>query len=215
MNNLIKHMGLYFIGLTWLLISCAAEVDRSDESASDFTDSSFLIEEFSNLEVDNLSDNNIVAFEQRAMQKLEDFSDFLAILSDTTIDSEFKKQAALMAVEIFINTENTISFSLSDDLSADEQTIEAFLLELQNGKLGILSIEIQNVSTFQKMKQSNNQEYKGLMKLELSIANKRETQIKKNTVQLECEVMAKKVDKEFGNTSKMVWEVFLGDIYQK
>lgn len=215
MNNLIKHMGLYFIGLTWLLISCAAEVDRSDESASDFTDSSFLIEEFSNLEVDNLSDNNIVAFEQRAMQKLEDFSDFLAILSDTTIDSEFKKQAALMAVEIFINTENTISFSLSDDLSADEQTIEAFLLELQNGKLGILSIEIQNVSTSQKMKQSNNQEYKGLMKLELSIANKRETQIKKNTVQLECEVMAKKVDKEFGNTSKMVWEVFLGDIYQK
>lgn len=215
MNNLIKHMGLYFIGLTWLLISCAAEVDRSDESASDFTDSSFLIEESSNLEVDNLSDNNIVAFEQRAMQKLEDFSDFLAILSDTTIDSEFKKQAALMAVEIFINTENTISFSLSDDLSADEQTIEAFLLELQNGKLGILSIEIQNVSTSQKMKQSNNQEYKGLMKLELSIANKRETQIKKNTVQLECEVMAKKVDKEFGNTSKMVWEVFLGDIYQK
>lgn len=214
MNNLIKHMGLYFIGLTWLLISCAAEVDRSDESASDFTDSSFLIEEFSNLEVDNLSDNNIVAFEQRAMQKLEDFSDFLAILSDTTIDSEFKKQAALMAVEIFINTENTISFSLSDDLSADEQTIEAFLLELQNGKLGILSIEIQNVSTSQKMKQSNNQEYKGLMKLELSIANKRETQIKKNTVQLECEVMAKKVDKEFGNTSKMVWEVFLGDVYQ-
>lgn len=215
MNNLIKHMGLYFIGLTWLLISCAAEVDRSDESASDFTDSSFLIEESSNLEVDYLSDNNIVAFEQRAMQKLEDFSDFLAILSDTTIDSEFKKQAALMAVEIFINTENTISFSLSDDLSADEQTIEAFLLELQNGKLGILSIEIQNVSTSQKMKQSNNQEYKGLMKLELSIANKRETQIKKNTVQLECEVMAKKVDKEFGNTSKMVWEVFLGDIYQK
>jgi hypothetical protein len=52
--------------------------------------------------VDTLSQNDLIAFEMSAIQKLTDLSDYLNIVSDTTLDFRLRRQGYEMILDLFI-----------------------------------------------------------------------------------------------------------------
>jgi len=213
MNNWNKHMGLCMAACIGLfLISCAEAVDENEEMDYIENERITSLKGMTSLEEDSLSINNIKAFEQRAIQKLEDLKDYFEIMSDFTIDKEFKNQAIVMARKLFAEDENTITFPLYKDQENIAQKTGTFFTLLQNDTYGILSIDIFDISVIKNIKQLNDEEYRGVIKFRLLIKTKQDNL--NNNIPMQCEIIAKKVQKKFGIETKQVWEVFLGNIFQ-
>ena len=155
------------------------------------------------------------AFEKRAIQKLEDLKDYFEILSNSKIDTTFKNQAIVMASELFSTKENTITINLDESKESTPQKASSFFNSLQNGNLAMLSFQIHDIYMIKNIKHLNENEYKGAIKFMLSVtSNNKEIQIPPKIVEMQCDIIAKKVRKQFGKESKQVWEVFLGNIFE-
>jgi hypothetical protein len=171
--------------------------------------------EITNLEEDSLSYKHIKAFEERAMQKLQDLKDYFEIISDSDIEPTFKNQALGMVENLFSSNNNTITLNLDEKQKNIPQDVDSFFVSLKKGSFGILSLQINNISVINNITRLNGPEYKGAIKFRLFIFEKQgnKTNLRTKT-NMQCDIIAKKVQKTFGKEKKMVWEVFLGDIYQ-
>jgi len=215
MNSWIKYLD-FCLMVCIILLSASCGPSGNDKNLEDslknLSSESLQIVDLGN---DFLSDKNIKAFEQRALQKLEDLKDYFDILSSSKVDKAFKNQALDMAMELFDNRENTITFNLVENEEKSVQKVDSFFTSLQNGSLGMYSFEIHDIYLINKIKPLDDAEYKGGIKFCLyvkTIENK--TPVLSNKIDLQCDIIAKKVLKNFGKESRQVWEVFLGDIYQ-
>jgi hypothetical protein len=209
MKRLFKHIILcLMVCLGMMLFSCSPSANDHDGLGNNKNYSQS--KGTPNLENDSLSVKYIKAFEQRAIQKLQDLKDYFEILSDSKIDSTFKNQAKVMASELFASEYNTITFSLDENQENPSLKVDTFFTTIQNKTYGKLSLEIHNISVINKIRKLNDSEYEGAIKFSLFVLTKQKTL----KMDLQSEIIVKKVEKKFGAESKQVWEVFLGDIFQ-
>jgi len=215
----MKQLALYVILL--FLMACAQ--DSSEKSNSeDLIREYDLIEEQSEepnylrqennvrqdslltgIEEDQLSPENIEAFEELAIQKLRDFMDYLDIISNPDYESEFRSQALSMAEALFFEGE------IMDSLLTSNQgiiNIETFLSEVSNQKHGVLTPKIKAVKV-SKPFELEGDELIG----ELSFDQK----VNKQKVSRTVTIILKQTTKDFGKTQKFVWSVFLRHISYK
>ena len=211
MSNRNRYSAFYLVILLFTsVISCGPSGSKNDGHDS--------INKYSlqdiNLELDSLSIRNIDAFEQRAIQKLQDLRDYFEILSDSTIETEFKNQALIMAEDLFANQDNSITFKFDENNDSTSENVNTFFNSMQNGTFGMLSFEIHDISLIQNIQKLNDMEYRGAVNFRLIITTRQKNEpSRKSRMRMQCEIIAKKIQKQFGKESKLVWEVFLGNIY--
>lgn len=210
----MKHMytiyTLLLITVTVLLLSCKsgnqeAYRDYALEEATT-ADSISLQETFQS---DSLSEANLRAFEDRAIQKLHDVMDLIEILSNPKNDSTFRSQAKTMLLGNFENLDkNRISLILPD-INPFRFTVSQFADSLLNNGFLPLKLKILESSVKRPLTLMAKNKYQGTIYFQMESTANFKTLYPKDLI---VNIVLKKAAKDFGGSSRDVWEVFLSDV---
>lgn len=200
-------MKLRYFGILFLcfLSSCANEPMERMAQREDTPPSMLENEAYSESLEKSLSaeeeELNFKGFEQRAVQKVNDFADYLKILSDTTYEDVFRQQALEMANGLFRDG------SISDAGFAPTvfgEKISVFLNEIYNNPSGKWAVKVENVRISKAFTKSSTDTFEAICAYDQWINGEHS--------QKKISVVLTKVTKSFGTERKKVWEVFLKDI---
>jgi len=157
---------------------------------------------------DELSIEDLNAFEKRATQKLQDISDYINIYADTSLSLEFRRHAKQMIQENFSEKDDLTIFY--KNLEIAEDTVNTVLNYIKYGesfKTEFSSFEI--IKHFQK---ESDLKYSG----EIQFTQRISFLIQSDTVvvsfQRRINILAVKTEKNFGSETQEVWEVYFGEI---
>jgi hypothetical protein len=161
---------------------------------------------------DSLSDYFLRAYEMTAIEKLNDFADYMKIIPDTTLDLRIRKHTAELARGLFLNDEidlsgwskswpeaglnipdNLISYSLSEGVSFYNQPMKINLIKPFTGIND--STFTSDLSIIYKSFSLSGQDTSGIVSGELAI-----------------DIYLVKKLRYFGKDQIKVWDVYLGDI---
>jgi len=146
---------------------------------------------------------NLIGFEGRAIQKLEDFAGYIEIISNKEYDIKLREHALTLATKLFYNSE--IKINNSDKL------LSSFTV-LNSGYTKIV-VEISNQEYVENLKQSKSDSYSGKLLFEQTNTYFGTNDIQeKSKEKKEVDIILVRTEKEFGKKTKSVWNVFLGDI---
>jgi hypothetical protein len=143
---------------------------------------------------DSLSDHLLSAYEITAAERLNDFADYMKIISDTTLDLKFRQHAAEIVRDLFV-PEEVNSYSLSEGISCWIRPIQITILK---------PFTSLNDSTFTGCLSFN------YNSVPLNSRDKSEIASGK----LVIDIYLIKMLSYFGKERLRVWEVYLGDINQ-
>ncbi|PJB15171.1 MAG: hypothetical protein CO118_04800 [Flavobacteriales bacterium CG_4_9_14_3_um_filter_32_8] len=208
MRKLISNIIVFYTLL--LLYSCASESqDRNNmttateaESASQFNED-ISLEKKMNVKNTLLTTEQKEAFQLRAIEKLEDFIDYLKIIADQKIDSELKQHSISLALELFINDSTLFTDSILAD-TTEAIPLKSFLTTIQTNKTPIL-VTIEAIKFTVPITADSLFNYQGNMEVILNIDGKK---ITKNV-----NVQLVEKNKKFGTINKEITEIGLGNIY--
>jgi hypothetical protein len=151
------------------------------------------------------SPTHLRAFERRAMEKLKDFGDFLDIISESTYDQEFRQQAQSQARSMFIEHSKIRLNRVGD------QRIDLFLGGLRENPMK-KNMLISDISIERPLKETIGSLYEGILGFSLSMVTDGDKSTE-NPRKMKADFFLMKTSKMFGTNEKVVWEIFLGDIY--
>ena len=206
---------LHIILIAIVLYSCAAESKDENTSASPAESAKTAGDRgggiFTELEKDNeeLTTEQLEALQLRAIQKFQDFTDYLKIISDNDVDDDLKKHSVQLALDLFIN--DTITISNSDMLSNVDSSkitttsLTAFIDSIHQDTGSLIFITVNTNKFIQPLTIDSTNNYTGIIESSF-LVNGKET-IKKIDVHLID------IQKEFGETNQTILEVRLGNIY--
>lgn len=147
------------------------------------------------------SKEKLTSFEQRAVQKLQDFVNYLEIISNPEYDIVFRNQAKSMAESLFRDgkiSENNLAPSI------ENMEINNFLTRLSENEFGEIAPAIQNVKVLLHFQETKASFFRATLSFDLFI--------KENSSNKTATVILTKITKQFGEQQKEVWEVFLEHI---
>jgi hypothetical protein len=192
-----------------VLLSCKS---ARPEMAADSTQLETVADSFSleeTFQADSLSPSNLRAFENRAVQKLHDAMDLIEILSNPNNDDAFRAQAKSMLLENFESNKNEISLVLPD-IEPFRYTISQFADSLTDNRFLPLKLRLADSNIHEPLASKGDNQLKGMIYFSLEPTANYKTLYPKD---MEVEIVLKKIPKDFGTTTKEVWEVFLGDLH--
>ncbi|OFY97308.1 MAG: hypothetical protein A3K10_10525 [Bacteroidetes bacterium RIFCSPLOWO2_12_FULL_31_6] len=210
MIKLILHITIFPTLL--LLYSCANESqDRNTmtKAAATEVESASQFEEDMGLEKKVNSKNLLLtteqkeAFQLRAIEKFEDFIDYIKIISDQKIDYELKQHSINLALELFISDSTLFTDSILTD-TTEAVPLKSFLTTIQANKNPIL-ITIESIKFISPIAADSLFDYQGNMEVILNLHGK------KLTKNVNVYLVEKK--KVFGTINKEITEIGLGNIY--
>jgi hypothetical protein len=137
----------YILILIMIYLVCSARTCTEDEAATAGREGKYIMNLKDSVKhvfmSDSLTEQMLLAYEVTAAQKLNDFADYLRIISDTTLDLKFRQHAAKLAKELFVTDdieltswsrsipqlclktlENLISYSLSGGVTFWNQPVQ-------------------------------------------------------------------------------------------
>jgi hypothetical protein len=159
------------------------------------------------------SSYNLVGFEGRAIQKLEDFANYLEIISNKEYDITLRKHALSLAGKLFYN--DNIKIKNSDKLLSSLSVLELneYLNSILKNGYAKITVEISNQSYIESLKQSKSDSYSGKLLFEQTNTYIEDNKVQeKKTEKKEVDIILIRKEKEFGKKTIPVWNVFLGDI---
>jgi hypothetical protein len=143
------------------------------------------------------------AFQLRAIQKFQDFIDYVKIISDQKVDDDFREHSMQLSLELFINDSTLFSdTSLTD--TTDPVLLKSFLTDIQTNKKPIY-IKVLSIDFATPINTDSINNYRGNIETTLKIYGEKTI---KNV-----DVFLVKVQKDFGNKTQVINEVRLGNIY--
>ncbi len=151
---------------------------------------------------EEITPDQLKAFETRAIEKLKDFADYILILSDSTYAEGFRINAKTQASKLFIELSEINLFDDQNDL-----TVETFLSTIKELKISRLEIIEPNI--LQPLHFTTKDHYKGLLSFKISISG---DQFSNTSLTKTADFFLMKKQKSFGTHDMMVWEISLGDI---
>ncbi|MBC7865235.1 MAG: hypothetical protein IAF38_19830 [Bacteroidia bacterium] len=141
----------------------------------------------------SLSVKEVNAFETRAVQKVEEFYDFLSVITDKKIDLKMREQAKKQAAELFSDKTCTVY----------GVPVEKFLDSCLSGKLNpSTEIKEKKLSRFFSDNNAENDSYEGAVSFS-TVADK----TKRTSV-----INLQRKEKQFGKEIKVIWSVFICEI---
>lgn len=144
------------------------------------------------------SEPTLLAYQENAKTKVEDFYQYLQLLTDASRSKELRKEVKLNIIALFKNDEVLLPDLKSDDLGVVK--LQLFLNALETGPP--LKFELGSMSSQQIELNCWNISYS----LKIIYGDK------KRMLNLVQRIYLSKNIKAFGANSKYVWQVFLGEI---
>jgi hypothetical protein len=157
-------------------------------------------------------DKLLRGYEEVAKQKLMDFSDYLNISSDSTLDPAFRIQASKMAVKLFMSPGAEIS-GLNFMNSSAQLRIVSDLPDMCLESNPIPKMLPVNIRITDHMRQLNDTTYKGSLAFSMKYADSVSTSsLARSTRKFSAEIYLIKTVKTFGDQSFNTWDTRLGNI---
>jgi hypothetical protein len=203
-NNVKKT--ILFISLIYIFASCSQEAEESkhqdvnsiEESEIISSSPSQLVE--TSLESQALTDEQVSAFEKRALEKVEDLVDYLNIISDEKYDKGLRENTLNLSLELFDSNMHTIQNAQLSNKSRTI-TVHQYLEEIYKGTLRFAQLKSVKVTQNTRFKLQSDNRYTS------SIS------VTENEFLFNVELILKKNLKEIGENEFDIWEVKLGNIY--
>lgn len=187
-------MKLSLVVIAFGLLLANKGFSQASETKSEVAPAAAMASWQSSFTSETLSDADVQGFEVRAEQKVKDFYNYVAIVSDAKYDIKLRQDARKQALDIFS----------SGTCTMDNESITAFLDSCMNMKQAI-SVQLGDVKVKQNLTlQSGNKEYNGTLECTVTNAGISKTKI--------ISVSLYKKAKQFGSEQEMVWTVFICNI---
>ena len=188
MKNYTKILA--FIALLFLLTAEDCGPGLTEAEQSETFENQLFIELENRFVADELAAENLVALEQRAVQKFNELNDFMKICSDSSLNVQFRKQARQMITESFVSEKEVQRFFRSLQLLED---LDRYLLYYSNGEPVRTALKLHGLD---KPFAYSATEYKTQLKYHFHDTDKF------------LGVRATKNIKAFGDERLFVWELF-------
>jgi len=207
-NNILIIVLLYFI--------CSARTCTEDDSTAERDKESDLSELRDSIkqvfEVNFPDDELLKALEETAKEKLIDFSDYLRLVSDSSLDARFRQQAAETAGRLFVSKDiNIRKWSKAypvHDLKTLEYLLSEGLLRGMSYWIQPFQIEVKTPLTWK-----NDTTFTGTLSFYQQIIpfDNQTPPVNLPAITV-IDIYALKKIKSFGQEHLSIWEVYLGDV---
>lgn len=201
----LKYITLFFFGLllgSSQIYAQNARAENTEQATGVFQQ---LENDFTN---PRLSSKSIQAFELRGIQKIQDFTDYIALISDPTLNDNFKDRSLQAALKLFVHDSVQIQVMNWKTKLPQAISIQDFLKNLKENKTEKIVWTFSNPTTPITAKPLRLAAYhwksKGQMTQQFG-QQKSENQVTFN-------ITLQKIEKKFGAQSKIIWEVFIGSM---
>jgi hypothetical protein len=162
---------------------------------------------------DELTDINFEEFSDKALQKIDDFTNYLGIIASKETVPESANQAIELAMELFVDENVLVEVSTSGYAEVMKRKIKDYLVRLKLLKYDRVEIQwadINYVSNFRKGPDGN---YYGSITVKQTFRGYKDNQVVYSDVtQKDVEIVIKGMEKSIQGKKEMVWDVLLSDI---
>lgn len=199
MNKWLK-IGAYLMLL--LLLTAEDCADNVTEPSQEERQSMMYIEMENKFEKDQLAEEDLTAFENRSLQMLSDFIDYINIYADSSLIKDFRLQSRQMIDKFFLTVADRNSLFLKLNLVEDEKK---GILLFRGTETFNLKLDAHIITG--NLSQQTDFTYSGEIKFNVS-SNIAEFKPQENNIVIHL----KKSQKQFGENTMEVWGVFFGGI---
>jgi len=199
-----------------IYLTCSARTCTEDEESNARKEENYI----SNLKndvkevftSDSLSEQFLSAYEITASDMLNDFADYLKIISDTTLDPIFRQKSAELVKNLFVSDKTVLSKWSRNYPEPGLYTLDK-LLEYLLSEGTLVSIEPLEIRSIAPFALKNDSTWIGMLKcnLEYFPLNKKDTS-KILDRDIYVNIFLNKRVRYFGQDEIKVWQVYLGDI---
>jgi len=202
--------------LIMIYLVCTARTCNEDEATTASREEQYIMNLKDSVKhvfmSDSLTDQLLRAYEVTALEKLNDFADYMRIISDTALDLKFRQHAAELVKGLFISDDVELHSRSKIYTEPDLITLEFLLANsLSEGisyRINPLQITVSNPFV-----SKNDSTFIG----NLSFINKCVPLSSKDTSEIKSrelviDIFLIKKLRSFGNDQIKVWDVYLGDI---
>ncbi|MDZ4203860.1 MAG: hypothetical protein U1C46_03475 [Bacteroidales bacterium] len=209
MKRILKILALALVYLIAGGRSCSDEEQASEfirnKTLSEITDSIRL-----EMDTDDLPEHLLRAFELAAIQKLSDFTDYWQIVTDASLDTTFRKQAAVLARSLFINDDVCLNLRFQNDLSDELLPLDKLLNAVLNDQNVKSNFIIDSIGVEKPFTRISDAAFLGYLKFKINrphgMLDHKVTIAESNRI----EILLVKADKKLGGQTLKIWSVWLG-----
>ena len=163
-----------------------------------------------------LLEEELVAYTEKARQKLFDFADYLNLYAAENMDALLRDQAKGMIYRLFFRKDATISLRVEAKVTdgKKENKISDLLKDIDTSGHASLIFMIADMRTLEPLHQENFEKYSGKLGCRFSILayDDQDTTLLHETYK-EVSILATRTSKQFGSAAPVqVWQVFLDEI---
>jgi hypothetical protein len=164
-------------------------------------------------ESEYLSKKALRAFEVKAKEKIVDFSDYLNIYMDKSMDETLKSQSGKMILGLFISDSAQIEIRPLNRIHEKLMTIEAFLTSDSSFANDSIHFQFDSIEVEKPLHRIDESGYAGTLKfLQTVKVYSSPDSSSTDTAEKKAEMFVVKVKKPFGADTLQIWRVFLGNI---
>ncbi len=206
----------YILILILIFLVCSARTCEEGDESNALKEENYILnlknevkEVFAS---DTLSEQFLKAFEITASDMINDFADYLKIISDTTLDLRFRQKSAGLLRNLFISDKIVLSKWSRNYQEPGLYTMDELLEYLlsEGTPVSIDPVEIRSLKPFAL---KNDSTWTGILTCDLGYLS----ESKKDTLiitdrNIYFDIYLIKKVRYFGQEMIKVWEVFLGDI---
>lgn len=205
----------YFLVLViYIAMSARSCTDVEDMGQSAFQEQISLIE--SGMETDIPDIKSLIAFEEKARQKVLEYGDYLSIMTDNALDSFFRAKVGDQFIALFTDDQVSLELNISKDSKSQHYSISELIRRISEPGQGKVIIYNDSVMIVQHLVNINPHLYQGKINFNQNIqVGSPDASPLSAIYTQELDFYLKKIEKQFGDNSKKVWQVFLGDIRNK
>jgi hypothetical protein len=211
-----------WIRYIWILLTvylvCSARTCTEDEDGAAKREEKYIMSVVDSVKhafmSDSLSDQALRSFETTAIERLNDFTDYLKIVSDTTLELKFRQQAFEVAGKFFIPGEIEIQGWSKNYLQNGLNTYESLGSHLLSKGMNRWA-EADQITVRKHFMRKNDSTYAGNLSFYqkwFSFSNPE----KLENISGPClmDIYLIRTIKAFGEQKPRVWDVYLGKIEQ-
>ena len=208
-----KYLKISIIILVLFVIYAPSCVD---EQAMANREEAILVEAKNNIraefETDYLTEASLFAYETTAKQKLSDFSDYLHVLTDTSLDMSFRIKAGEMIKSIFLSENVLLQLAQQKDKPSGEYNVHLLIKNGLENKLSLPPFSFNSIVVYEPLHRTGNTNYSGILKFSQIFTDPSQPGQESNAVTRDADIYLLKKDKIFGADTLKIWSVRLGEI---
>jgi len=196
--------------------SCEPDIDMDEEARLKAEQESTLKEIKNEFESEYLFEDRLMAYGEKAKQKLVDFTDYLSLYSGKDLDTLFRQQVKDMIYKLFYEKDAMIQLSvvLADNTGDKENNLTGLLSGIEASNYQSIGFAISGQKIIEPLHLESTERYTGKIGccFRISGITEKDTTLLSETIN-QVKMIATRISKQFGDeTSLQVWQVFLYDI---